>query len=187
LLHLDVKPANVMHLDGRSVLFDFSVAKYYSPEYPLKDDAGTVEYMAPRQTNYEEVSYATDVFGLGILFYQLLRGGALPYPETTRRTTESGQSIRALDYKEAPPNPSNLNPEIPRCIADVAMTAIQPKPSSRYATALDLKGALLAAIEQAEAALQAPELAMAPETVVLSEAKNPVPSSRTIPRQRKTD
>ena len=162
LLHLDVKPANVMNLDGRSVLFDFSVAKYCSPEHPLKDDAGTVEYMAPEQTNYEEVSYATDIFGLGVLFYQLLCGGALPYPEVTRQNADSNETTRVLDYEETPPHPSDLNSDIPRCIADVAMTAIEPNPASRYATALDLKEALLGAIEQAEAALLDPGLAMVP-------------------------
>lgn len=45
-LHPDVKPSNVMFHSSHVTLFDFSVAEEYSPDNPIKDNTGTVEYMA---------------------------------------------------------------------------------------------------------------------------------------------
>ena len=84
-LHLDVKPSNIMYDEGHATLIDFSVAERFSPDKPLRDNAGTTEYMAPEQTSRREVGYATDVFGLGVVFYQLLAGENSP----TRRSRTS--------------------------------------------------------------------------------------------------
>ena len=73
-LHLDVKPSNVMYYNDHITLFDFSVAEEFSTELPPGNSPGTVEYMAPEQTHGDPVGYATDVFGLGVLFYELLTG-----------------------------------------------------------------------------------------------------------------
>ena len=45
-LNLDVKPSNVMYDEGHATLIDFSVAERFSPDKPLRDNAGTTEYMA---------------------------------------------------------------------------------------------------------------------------------------------
>ena len=144
LLHLDVKPSNVMYDDGRATLFDFSVAEEYSPEYPLKDSSGTREYMAPEQTHRRHVGYATDVFGLGVLFYRLLTGGALPYPLASdgRRGTERAPR-RQLDYSHPPRPPSEINPAVPAAVASVAMKAIEPEIQRRYDAPSDFKLALV--------------------------------------------
>jgi serine/threonine protein kinase len=106
LLHLDVKPSNIMYDDGHATLFDFSVAEEYSEDTPLRDNAGTVEYMAPEQTFRREVGYATDVFGLGVVLYQLLTGGELPYPVVKRPIPGRGdEPRRLLDYDVRPRPP----------------------------------------------------------------------------------
>ena len=136
LLHLDVKPSNVMYDEGRATLFDFSVAEEYSPTHPLKDSSGTSGYMAPEQTHGHYVGHATDVFGLGVLFYRLLTGGTLPY-----RLAAGGQ----LDYSCSPASPSEINPAVPALVSSVAMKAIEPDIQMRYGTPLDFKLALVEA------------------------------------------
>ena len=144
LLHLDVKPSNVMYDDGRATIFDFSVAEEYSPAHPLRDSSGTAEYMAPEQTHRRHVGYATDVFGLGVLFYRLLTGGVLPYPlaEGGRRGTGRGPR-RQLDYSHPPRPPSEINPAVPTAVASVAMKAIEPDIQKRHDSPSDFKLALV--------------------------------------------
>ncbi len=144
LLHLDVKPSNVMYDDGRATLFDFSVAKEYSPAHPLRDSSGTAEYMAPEQTHRRHVGYATDVFGLGVLVYRLLTGGVLPYPlEAGGRRGAERRSGRQLDYSHPPRPPSEINPAVPAAVASVAMKAIEPEIQRRYDAPSDFNLALV--------------------------------------------
>lgn len=142
LLHLDVKPSNVIYHEGHATLIDFSVAKRYSPDRPFRDNAGTRQYMAPEQTNREEVGYATDVFGLGVLFYQLLTGGQFPYPLVERPAGEGQRPRREPDYTSPPPHPSRLGPSMPEAVGTVALQAVCPDRQKRFATPLDLTLAL---------------------------------------------
>ena len=146
-LHLDVKPSNVMYYNGHVTLFDFSVAEEYSAGETLRDNAGTVEYMAPEQTYRREVGYATDVFGLGVLFYQLLAGGNLPFPVIRGPLPHrEGDENRQLDYNVAPRPPSEINPDVPPAVGTVAMRAIELDIADRYQTPRELKTALKQAV-----------------------------------------
>ena len=144
-LHLDVKPSNVMYHDGHATLIDFSVAERFSPDKPLRDNAGTTEYMAPEQTYRREVGYATDVFGLGVVSYQLLTGGTLPYAkvEDQPKESESGPDVW-LDYDTPPKPPSESHPEVPAQLDAVVLKAIEPDIDARYQTPAEFKAALIA-------------------------------------------
>ncbi len=146
LLHLDVKPSNVMYEDGHVTLFDFSVAEEYSPDKPLYDNAGTRDYMAPEQTRRGRVSYATDVFGMGVVFYELLTGGKLPYDVIEEPDPdEDGETKKVLGYSRPPTAPWETNSSVPRAIGDLALAAVQPDPLDRPATPQVFKDRLLAA------------------------------------------
>ena len=77
ILHLDVKPSNVIVTHGRPVLFDLGTARRRS-EWSRSTREGTQPYMAPEQCLGLPVSPATDVFGLGVTLYELL-AGKLPF------------------------------------------------------------------------------------------------------------
>lgn len=83
LLHLDVKPANVIVYRGRPVLFDVGTAV---PRQRAQLDTlvGTDEYMAPEQCTKGRVTPASDVFSLGVTLYEMLTG-KLPFARGTRR------------------------------------------------------------------------------------------------------
>ena len=142
LLHLDVKPSNVMYDSGHVTLFDFSVAEEFSIERPLEDNAGTVEYMAPEQTHRRELGYATDVFALGVLFYQLLTAGELPYRVVKRPLDDDARARRQLEYEVPPRPPSAINPKVSSFVDDVALRAVDPDMHRRYQTPLDFRTAL---------------------------------------------
>jgi serine/threonine protein kinase len=89
ILHLDVKPSNVIVAYGRPVLFDLGSARRRS-EWALSQTEGTQPYMAPEQCLGQAVNPATDVFGLGVTLYEILAGklpfrlgsARRPYPQT---------------------------------------------------------------------------------------------------------
>ncbi|MGW2883997.1 serine/threonine-protein kinase [Streptomyces griseoruber] len=84
LLHLDVKPSNVIIDCRRAKLLDLSVAR---PPGPAPAGIGTPCYLAPEQARGADLSAAADVWGVGITLYEVATGD-LPFPEITTTTTD---------------------------------------------------------------------------------------------------
>ncbi|MCH7984137.1 MAG: serine/threonine protein kinase [Chloroflexi bacterium] len=148
LLHLDVKTSNVMYHDGHSTLFDFSVAREFDPEVLLKTHAGTRAYKSPEQTNGREAGYYSDVFGLGVVFYRLLTGGELPFPDIKLEKEKGKKRKRLVDYEAGVRPLLELNPEIPEPVAEVALRALRLEPAERFATPAEFKSALEGAVQE---------------------------------------
>jgi serine/threonine-protein kinase len=79
LLHLDVKPSNIVVVNGRPTLCDFGIARWQTAPRP-KGMRGTEGYVAPEECRLEEITPAADIFSLGVTFYELLTG-KLPFSE----------------------------------------------------------------------------------------------------------
>jgi serine/threonine protein kinase len=78
VIHRDIKPGNVLfRQDGTPVLADFGIAKDFERKTDVTVDGtviGTPDYLAPEQAKIEPVDGRTDVYGLGIIFYEMLTG-----------------------------------------------------------------------------------------------------------------
>lgn len=92
-LHLDLKPSNVIIVNGRPILFDFGTARTVGQERPSIAQ-GTDEYMAPEECQLGTPSAKSDVFALGVTAFELLTGKLpfnpsrkVPYPQLTRKPT----------------------------------------------------------------------------------------------------
>jgi serine/threonine-protein kinase PpkA len=90
VVHRDVKPENILfHKDGTPILTDFGIAKQlaYDAKLTLDDTAlGSPFYLSPEQAETKAVDGRTDIYGLGIIFYEMLMGrrpyGADSYIQT---------------------------------------------------------------------------------------------------------
>jgi TolB-like protein len=137
ILHRDIKPGNVL-LDakGEPHLTDFGLARLVEAESTVTrtlEVLGTPSYMAPEQAvgNNARVSSATDVYGLGAVFYQLLTG----HPPFAGGTTF--ETVRLLLETE-PRQPRLLNAKIDRDLATICLKCLEKDPQRRYSSALAL-------------------------------------------------
>jgi len=79
IVHRDIKPSNVMVDDkGRCVILDFGLAKGSSDSLATSPGAvvGTAAYMSPEQSQGLKVDHRSDIFSLGVLFYEMLTGSS---------------------------------------------------------------------------------------------------------------
>lgn len=137
ILHRDIKPGNIL-LDrkGEPHLSDFGLARLVETESTVtrtRDVMGTPSYMAPEQAMGDNaaVSTATDVYGLGAVFYQLLTGRPPFESGTTYETTK-------LLLDTDPRQPRVLNPKIDRDLSTICLKCLEKDPKRRYSSALAL-------------------------------------------------
>ena len=137
ILHRDIKPGNIL-LDtkGEPHLTDFGLARLVEGESTVTrtlEVMGTPSYMAPEQAagNNAAVSKATDVYGLGAVFYELLTG----HPPFAGGTTY--QTIRLLLDTE-PRQPRLWNRKIARDLSTICLKCLEKDPKRRYSSALAL-------------------------------------------------
>lgn len=145
VVHRDLKPSNVMvTIDGRALLLDFGLAALEgaSPLTREGTQLGSLPYMAPEHILAQErdPSPRSDVYGLGILLYQLL---TLRLPYDAESTAEIQERILAAN----PERPRVRNPALPWEMETVCLTAMDRDPARRYASAGDLAEDCRAALE----------------------------------------
>lgn len=151
VLHRDIKPSNVLlqpviaagdvvppSIDANFVpkLTDFGMAKLLESagdETRTGAFIGTAAYMAPEQAEgrVNDLDARTDVYALGVVFYELLVGKA-PFRGKTDIDT-----LRQLVHNE-PVAPRRIRPDIPRDLEAIALKCLGKRPADRYATAHEL-------------------------------------------------
>lgn len=137
ILHRDIKPGNIL-LDqkGEPLLTDFGLARLVETESTITrtmDVLGTPSYMAPEQAagGTTKLNKATDIYGLGAVFYQLLTG----HPPFAGGT--SYETIHLLLDTE-PQQPRLWNPKIGRELSTICLKCLEKDPKRRYSSALAL-------------------------------------------------
>jgi serine/threonine protein kinase/cytochrome c-type biogenesis protein CcmH/NrfG len=137
ILHRDIKPGNIL-LDakGEPHLTDFGLARLLETKSTVTqtmDVLGTPSYMAPEQASgrNEQLTSATDVYGLGAVFYQLLTD----HPPFAGGTTY--ETVR-LVLETEPRHPRLGNPKIDRELSTICLKCLEKDPKRRYSSAFAL-------------------------------------------------
>ncbi len=137
IIHRDLKPANIL-LDekGDPLLTDFGVAKWLDGNSGLTGTQsliGTPDYMSPEQVagRSSEISTATDVWALGVLFYQMVTG-LLPF-----RGGSHPEILRHVAERE-PPTPRTVISHLDRDLETLCLRCLEKDPGRRLASAGEL-------------------------------------------------
>jgi serine/threonine protein kinase/tetratricopeptide (TPR) repeat protein len=134
VIHRDLKPQNIMRdRHGRIVVMDFGLARSLGDSGLTQTGAlvGTLEYMSPEQAMGSTLDQRSDIFSVGLIFYELLSGKA-PYEADTaiaslmKRTREDARSV------------SDVEATVPRSLSAIVSRCLEREPANRYHSAVEL-------------------------------------------------
>ena len=134
VVHRDLKPQNIMiGPDGRVVVMDFGIARSVQVTGMTQTGSvlGTPDYMSPEQVKGQQADARSDIFALGVIFFELLTGekpykGDSPMATMYKRTQDRAKSVREIDS------------EIPGFISDVIARCLEIQPQKRFQSAREL-------------------------------------------------
>src|SRR5579864_2200196 len=134
VIHRDLKPQNIM-LDRKSRVYvmDFGIARSAHVPGMTQTGAliGTPEYMSPEQARGEKLDERSDIFSLGVIFYEILTGKT-PYPSDTPLAT----LWKRMPEPVTPP--SKLEPSLPFALNEIVVRALDIEPARRFANAREM-------------------------------------------------
>ncbi len=145
VLHLDLKPANVLITrDGRVKVADFGVSALTDITGHASGVAGTIGYMPPEQVRAEQLDERTDCWALAALMYEVLTD-ANPFDADTPEG-----SLFRIEVADLP-LPSEFESDLPRAIDAVLIAALAADADERYETVAEFTAALMPYLGDAEA------------------------------------
>ncbi len=134
VIHRDLKPQNIMReKNGRVVVMDFGLARSLGESGMTQTGAivGTIEYMSPEQALGTTLDQRSDIFSVGLIFYELLTGKA-PYEADTaiaslmKRTREEARSA------------SDVDASVPKPLSAIVSRCLEREPDNRYHSVVEL-------------------------------------------------
>jgi serine/threonine protein kinase/tetratricopeptide (TPR) repeat protein len=128
VIHRDLKPQNIMQdYQGRVVVMDFGLARSVESEGMTQTGAlvGTMEYMSPEQALGQALDQRSDLFAVGLIFFELLTG-KMPYK------AETALASLLLRSRERAVSAYNLDPNVPRSLSSIVSKCLERDVNFRY-------------------------------------------------------
>lgn len=138
VVHRDVSPHNVfVTYDGQIKVVDFGIAKAMNSSSETRAGVikGKVAYMSPEQARGDKVDRRSDIFAVGVMFWEAMTGQRL-----WKGLTDVAMLHRII--KGEIPNPKTIKGDLSERMVEVCMKALAPNRDDRYETAADFQNAL---------------------------------------------
>lgn len=134
IIHRDLKPQNILVTDsGVAKIADFGIASMQSLAQVTQTDVimGSLHYLAPELARGEKATAQSDIYALGIVFFELLRG-EVPF------NGESPVNIALKHMQEDLPSLLEFNPSIPQSVENIIIKATAKNLNDRYHNAIEM-------------------------------------------------
>ena len=138
IVHRDLKPDNILFdNNGDPFISDFGIAKLTESTSSLTGSGviGTPAYMSPEQAQGNEIDGRSDVYGLGVIVYQMLSGHQ-PY------NADTPMGVVVKHITEPVPEILKTTPNLPHEVDDIIKSSMAKDRNKRYSSAVELARAL---------------------------------------------
>ena len=139
IIHRDLKPQNIMiKEDGSIKITDFGIAMALNSTQLTQTNSvmGSVHYLPPEQASGKGSTIRSDIYSMGILFYELLTGN-LPFKG------DNAVEIALKQMRDEIPSVRKKNPSIPQSVENVILKATAKNPKNRYSDSKEMHADLL--------------------------------------------
>ena len=143
IIHRDLKPQNIMIKDdGQIKITDFGIAMALNSTQLTQTNSvmGSVHYLPPEQASGKGCTIKSDIYSMGIIFYELLTG-SLPF------RGDNAVEIALKHMRDPLPSVREDNPSIPQSIENIIKRATAKNPKNRYDSARSMHEDLLTALD----------------------------------------
>jgi eukaryotic-like serine/threonine-protein kinase len=147
IIHRDIKPQNIMILENGMVkITDFGIAMALNSTQLTQTNSvmGSVHYLPPEQASGKGCTIQSDIYSMGILFYELLTG-TLPYKG------DNAVEIALKHLKEPLPSIRKELPNIPQSVENIILRSAAKNPKNRYADAREMHDDLKTCLDPSRA------------------------------------
>jgi serine/threonine-protein kinase len=138
IVHRDLKPGNIMvDRSGHAVVMDFGMALHHGDDRLTSEGSvlGTLAYLSPEHARGQDTDVRSDIYTLGVIFYEMLSGRRPP-------GDEAPLPLALREAAERCPPPSHFVPEVPAALDEVVLRCLKRDAAERYPSAAEVEQGL---------------------------------------------
>ena len=144
IIHRDLKPQNIMIADNGAIkITDFGIAMALNSTQLTQTNSvmGSVHYLPPEQASGKGSTTKSDIYSIGILFFELLTG-KLPFKG------DNAVEIALKHMKDPIPSVRKINPDLPQSVENIILKATAKNPKNRYNDVREMYNDLKTALDE---------------------------------------
>ena len=136
IIHRDIKPQNIYYAsDGGIKLGDFGISILLDSDINVNENKkvmGTAQYLAPELVYGEKATFQSDIYSMGITFFELLTG-RVPFD------AKNPHEVAVMQVEKEMPSPLSINPDLPKEIEYIIFMATKKDLKDRYKTVEEME------------------------------------------------